>query len=167
MPIPLNDSDPQPSASWSTQDTILDYDSQCSAGVVAEKVISVSMEAIALSTLEPVTQVYWHTASIFKVHSSWVKGVTFSPDGKQIAFGLGGKPVRLWNSATGELRNTLKGHSEPVRAVTFLPDGKQIKSVSSAMMVKLWNSATGELRNTLEGSGTQPRGSRAIPSKAI
>ncbi|MCJ1268036.1 hypothetical protein MMC22_007922 [Lobaria immixta] len=155
MPLPLDDSVPEPSASWSTQDTILNYKAHSSTGVLAEKAISASMKAVALSTSKPATQVYWHAANILRGHLNSVNAMTFSPDGKQIASASMDKMVRLWDSATGEPRNILKGHSNWVKAVTFSPDGKQIASASHDKTVRLWDSATGEPRNILKGHSDQ------------
>ncbi|MBP5977609.1 hypothetical protein HW132_34105, partial [Brasilonema sp. CT11] len=46
----------------------------------------------------------------FKGHSSSVKSVVFSPDGKTIASGSADNTVRLWNLNGQELR-TLNGYS--------------------------------------------------------
>jgi WD40 repeat protein len=48
--------------------------------------------------------------------------VAFSPDGKLVASASHDKTVRLWDSATGAARGTLKGHSNRVNAVAFSPD---------------------------------------------
>ena len=63
-------------------------------------------------------------------HSGWVSAVMFSPDGQRVASASYDGTVRLWESATGALLNTLEGHSDLVSAVIFSPDGKLIASVS-------------------------------------
>ena len=49
-----------------------------------------------------------------KTHSkdppAWVDSVAYSPDGNTIATASGDHTVRLWDTTTGTLINTLKGH---------------------------------------------------------
>jgi len=71
--------------------------------------------------------------------------VAFSPDGKQVVSGSGDKTVRLWNTATGALLQTLEGHSASVYSIAFSPDGKQVVSGSRDNTVRLWDTATGAL----------------------
>jgi len=59
--------------------------------------------------------------------------------------------VRLWDTATGAHRKTLKGHNGPVYAVAFSPDGTTVASASLDATVRLWDAATGAHRKTLEG----------------
>jgi WD40 repeat protein len=64
--------------------------------------------------------------------------LAFSPDGKQIALGIGDEVV-LWDLAKGESK-TVGKHADYVEAVAFLPDGKGLLSCT-AVSVKGWDLA--------------------------
>ena len=84
-------------------------------------------------------------------HTSYVYGVSFSPDGKMLASASYDNTVKLWNTATGQVIKTLTGHTNYVWGVSFSPDGKMLASASYDNTVKLWNTATGQVIKTLIG----------------
>ena len=78
------------------------------------------------------------------------EALTFSPDGKTVAFtGLG--EIRLWNTETGDeqvipladLRADI--HNIPiVSALVFSPDGRWLVSGTQSGKIQMWDVATGE-----------------------
>jgi WD40 repeat protein len=56
-------------------------------------------------------------------HSTWVRSVALSPDGKQVLSGSADHTVRLWDVVTGAALQTLEDHSSWVSSVAFSPDG--------------------------------------------
>lgn len=92
-------------------------------------------------------------------HTSWVKAVAFSPDGRLLASGAGwqegaaGGEVKIWDVASGHERASWPSASV-VNAVAFSPDGRLLATGSGQLgqdaEVRLWDVATGRAR-TLPG----------------
>jgi WD40 repeat protein/serine/threonine protein kinase len=111
------------------------------AGVTQSKPLAAAPENPILQ--RPVT--------VLRGHKNWVWGVQFSPDGQTLATGSGDRTIKLWDTATWQLRSTLQGHSTFVRSLIFFPNGKTLATGSDDHTVKLWDLETGLERATLRG----------------
>ena len=90
-------------------------------------------------------------AMSLKGHTSSVRSVAYSPDGKRIVSGSYDKTVKVWDAATGQDLLSLKGHTGGVSSVAYSPDGKRIVSGSYDKTVKVWDAATGQELLSLKG----------------
>ncbi len=93
---------------------------------------------------------------------SSVRDINFSPDSTTLASAGGDNTIKLWDVATGTLKDTLEGHTEsPILNVAFSPDGTTLAGGSAFYImqgivvdrgtIKLWDVATSTLKDTLEG----------------
>ena len=72
-------------------------------------------------------------------HSDDVHCVAFHPPGATLASGSLDKTVKLWDVATGQLRDNVERHNDGVHCLAFSPDGSLLASGSLDMTVKLWD----------------------------
>jgi WD40 repeat protein len=99
----------------------------------------------------------WSSAQkILQVHTSAVKSVVFSPDGKHIVSGAADETILVWDSETGAVvTGPLRGHTGSVNSVAFSPDGKQIVSGSDKLLV--WDSVTGDILLGIPAGHSNPQ----------
>jgi WD40 repeat protein/serine/threonine protein kinase len=74
-----------------------------------------------------------------------VNSVAFCPDGGRLASAGGDGTIKVWNSKTGKVIQTLGVHAASVYAVAFHPDGKHLASVDADRKAKVWDLTTGEM----------------------
>jgi hypothetical protein len=91
---------------------------------------------------------FWDTTTNRLVHSfvptyDTLFGVSFSPDGKQIAFGAADNTVRVATVPEGKELIKLDNHTDWVFGTAFSKDGKHLVTASRDQAVKLTEVATG------------------------
>jgi WD40 repeat protein len=65
----------------------------------------------------------------------------WSPDGRSLAVGGLDDSVRLWESASGQVRREFRGHLARARCLAFSPDAKTLASTSEDTTILLWDVA--------------------------
>lgn len=84
-------------------------------------------------------------------HANEITAVALSPDGKILASASRDRTAKLWDAATGTLRQTLTGHGGAVLTVGFAADGGTVFTGGAEGTVKTWETMTGALLGTLTG----------------
>ncbi|QLE57672.1 caspase family protein [Nostoc sp. TCL26-01] len=87
----------------------------------------------------------------FTAHQDIIEAVSFSPDHKILATASADKTIKIWNSQTQQLMQTLTGHQDRVTSISFSPDNQIIASGSVDKTIKIWRVADGKLIRTLTG----------------
>jgi WD40 repeat protein len=96
---------------------------------------------------------------ILQGHQSLVNGITFAPDGTQIASACDDKSVRIWDLRKPSAPPAaLAGHQGAVMSVAFSADGSQLVSGGVDKTVRLWDLRPARFPAVLEspsGSASQ------------
>jgi WD40 repeat protein len=78
--------------------------------------------------------------------------VAFSADGTLLGSADNGGTAKIWETASGKLRQTIPAHPRQVAGLVFSPNGKALATVSRLeRVVKLWSVENGGLLHALEG----------------
>ncbi|HWS98681.1 MAG TPA: protein kinase [Pyrinomonadaceae bacterium] len=90
-----------------------------------------------------------------KLPENNINTVAISPDGTTVAIGNISGTLKLWDSASGTVKQALEGQDVQTRSVAFSPDGKSVAGGGYGNTVKIWDAETGALRRTLSGHSSE------------
>jgi len=76
----------------------------------------------------------------------------WSPDGESLAMTYEKGVVKIWDTATWQVKVTFAGHTGTVRGVSWSPDGKRLVSSDDTGQVKVWNASDGQEVMSLTGT---------------
>ncbi len=94
--------------------------------------------------------------------ANWVRSLAYSPDGAQLAtlcLDQNDKSVKLWDTRTGQLVQTLAGHTSASFNLVYVLGGKVLVSGGNDMAqpfdasLRFWDTRTGALLRTVTGAG--------------
>jgi WD40 repeat protein len=88
---------------------------------------------VRLWSIEPLRQI-----AILGRHTSRIKSVAFSPNGKEVASAGDDNAIRLWDLNNPGRSRQIGTHTKPVLSVAYSPDGKQIVSGEHDHSVRLY-----------------------------
>ncbi|QDU47294.1 Serine/threonine-protein kinase PrkC [Symmachiella dynata] len=80
--------------------------------------------------------------------------IRFSPDSRSFATAGSDGLAHIWDAASGQRLQTLKGHSNEVNCVTFSADGSRVATASDDHTVRIWEVESGKEIGTLTGHET-------------
>jgi RNA polymerase sigma factor (sigma-70 family) len=89
-----------------------------------------------------------------QIATQGVQAVAVAPDSKTLASGEKDKTIRLWEAATGKLKQMLAGHADDVHTLLFSPDGKTLVSAGS-QTIRVWDVAAGKEVRAIETTLTK------------
>ncbi len=72
-------------------------------------------------------------------HGGLIYSLILSNDGKTLFSGSADKTIRIWNTATGQLKSTLKGHTDSVLALAITPCDRFLISGSADKTIRIWD----------------------------
>jgi WD40 repeat protein len=87
-------------------------------------------------------------------HKQVISGIAFSRDGKSLASSSYDKTVKIWDTKTGQLKQTLSVKN-PVFTLIFSETGKVIHAADTSGTVYQWNASTGQLIRTIANPQNQ------------
>jgi WD40 repeat protein len=74
----------------------------------------------------------------FQAKAGGVRGLTFGPDSRSLAFAAGTQ-VKIWDVGARRESASLEGHQQPVVGLAFSRDGKRLATASKDLVIKVWD----------------------------
>lgn len=96
----------------------------------------------------------WDKGQIVRSHAAHAEPIvamTLNQAQTRLYTASGDKTVKVWNTATGKLEQTLTGHTAPVTSIVLGKDGKRAYTGSGDRTIKIWDLESGKAVATLTG----------------
>ena len=95
--------------------------------------------------------IYKELPTILSSHTAKIVDIDFSNDERKLASAGWDHSIKIWDTVTGKLINSIVGHDGPVNAVNFSNDGKHLYSAGYDGTIRLWNIIEGfEIRTLID-----------------
>ena len=92
-----------------------------------------------------------NSPTILSSHTAKIVDIDFSNDERKLASAGWDHSIKIWDTVTGKLINSIVGHDGPVNAVNFSNDGKHLYSAGYDGTIRLWNIIEGfEIRTLID-----------------
>ncbi|MGD9723073.1 MAG: WD40 repeat domain-containing protein [Pirellulales bacterium] len=112
----------------------------------ARAVVPGAAVAQQTTTVEP-SQIIEYEPRLPEDRPPVITAVALVAGGGMVATAGDDHVVRLWNTTSGQLTQTLEGHRDWVRTLAFSPDGRTLASAGDDRQIILWDAETGKLRS--------------------
>lgn len=100
---------------------------------------SALMERIPSKWPRPSWHAPWKNYRVISGHLGWVRSVAFSPGNDWFCTGSADRTIKIWDTASGQLKLTLTGHIEQVRGLAVSDKHTYMFSAGDDKMVKCWD----------------------------
>ncbi|GAQ83201.1 WD repeat-containing protein [Klebsormidium nitens] len=88
---------------------------------------------------KPVWHPPWKLYRVISGHLGWVRSVAFEPGNEWFVTGSADRTIKVWDTASGQLKLTLTGHIEQVRGLAVSSRHPYMFSAGDDKQVKCWD----------------------------
>jgi WD40 repeat protein len=83
-------------------------------------------------------------------HPEWITDIAWSPDGRRLATASSDNSAKIWDTATGQLIQELRGITRGATVVAWSPDAERVATGSAQGISTIWDPESGEKLLTLK-----------------
>jgi pleiotropic regulator 1 len=91
----------------------------------------------------------WKTYRVISGHLGWVSSIAFDPGNEWFATGSADRTIKIWDTASGQLKLTLTGHTEQVMGLGVSDKYTYMFSCGLDKKVMCWDLETNKVRSCI------------------
>jgi WD40 repeat protein/basic membrane lipoprotein Med (substrate-binding protein (PBP1-ABC) superfamily)/DNA-binding SARP family transcriptional activator/energy-coupling factor transporter ATP-binding protein EcfA2 len=88
---------------------------------------------------------------VIAAHTSGIREIKFSPDGERLVSVGKDRDLKIWDTRSGEMLNSVQATNADITSVTYSPGGEYIATTDHDLTVKFWDSQTLTQVKSFEG----------------